>query len=117
MTGWIGVDLDGTLAMYHEWVSPSHIGNPIPKMIERVKRWRKDGIDVRIITARVSNKDQADEARDAIEKWCMEFLGEVLVITHMKDYEMLELWDDRCVQVETNTGKIIGASTRGLSNV
>lgn len=32
-------------------------------------------------------------------------LGRVLIITNEKDYGMIELWDDRCVQVEINTGR------------
>lgn len=28
--GWIGVDLDGTLAHYSGWSDPDHIGEPIP---------------------------------------------------------------------------------------
>jgi len=115
MTGWIGVDLDGTLAEYHGWVSPSHIGPPIHRMLDRVKKWRAEGCEVRIFTARVSDEGQAPEAREAIEQWCLKFLGEILPVTHMKDYEMIELWDDRCVQVIQNTGEVIGFSTRGLS--
>lgn len=26
MSGWIGVDFDGTLAHYDKWVSPTHTG-------------------------------------------------------------------------------------------
>ena len=114
MTGWIGVDLDGTLAFYDGFVSPSHIGPPVPKMLERVRKWRAEEREVRILTARVSCLSEADEARAAISKWCLKHLGEVLPVTCMKDYEMIELWDDRCVQVEQNTGEIIGHSTRGL---
>lgn len=114
MSGWIGVDLDGTLAFYDGWVSPSHIGPPIHKMLDRVKRWLEEGQEVRIFTARVSKEDEAVEARGRIEEWCLLYLGEVLPITHMKDYQMIELWDDRCVQVEPNTGEIVGHSTRGL---
>jgi hypothetical protein len=35
MNGWIGVDLDGTLAFYDEWIGPEHIGAPIPGMVDR----------------------------------------------------------------------------------
>ena len=31
-----------------------------------------------------------------------------LEITNAKDMDMIELWDDRCVQVIPNTGKPIG---------
>ncbi len=115
MSGWIGVDLDGTLAHYEHWISPTHIGPPIHKMLDRVKKWRLEGYEVRIVTARVSNETQAFAAREAIEMWCQKFLGETLPVTCEKDYGMIELWDDRCVQVEQNTGEIIGRSTRGLS--
>ena len=114
MTGWIGVDLDGTLAFYNGFVSPSHIGPPIPKMLERVKKWLEEGQEVRIFTARVSDPEEAKEAQLAIFKWCFKHLGRVLVVTCSKDYQMLELWDDRCVQVVPNTGEVVGHSTRGL---
>lgn len=114
MSGWIGVDLDGTLAVYNGFVSPSHIGPPVSKMLDRVRTWRAEGREVRIFTARVSCFSEATEARAAISKWCLKYLGEVLPITCMKDYEMIELWDDRVVQVEPNTGEIVGHSTRGL---
>lgn len=48
--GWIGVDLDGTLAEYTGWHGPGHIGPPIPKMLDRVKNWLAEGVDVRIFT-------------------------------------------------------------------
>ena len=48
MSGWIGVDLDGTLAEYHEWVGIHHIGKPIPLMLERVKKWLAQGKDAKI---------------------------------------------------------------------
>src|SRR5207344_2652938 len=51
--GWIGVDLDGTLAYYDQWRGPEHIGEPVPAMLERVQRWLAEGKDVRIFTARV----------------------------------------------------------------
>ncbi len=114
MSGWIGVDLDGTLAVYNGWEGPEHIGPPVYKMLDRVKKWRAEGYEVRIFTARVSKEDEAVEARKRIEEWCLLYLGEILPITHMKDYQMMELWDDRCVQVIPNTGMPVGHSTRGL---
>ena len=112
--GWIGVDLDGTLAHYDGWRGEAHIGAPIPAMVERVRRWLAQGREVRIFTARVSHPDQVDAAVEAIEAWCLEHIGVVLPITNAKDYEMIELWDDRAVQVVMNTGEPVGASPRGL---
>lgn len=109
--GWIGVDLDGTLAEYNGWKGVDHIGNPIPLMVERVKKLLLDGANVRIFTARVHpNQDgrKIEMVRYWIEKWCLEVFGEVLPITHEKDFGMIHLYDDRAVQVEFNTGKLVG---------
>lgn len=109
--GWIGVDLDGTLAFYDEWRGPQHIGEPIPKMAERVRAWIAEGRDVRIFTARaeVINSNPSPsffglDARQAIESWSLKHLGKILPITATKDLNMAELWDDRAVQVIPNTG-------------
>ena len=102
---WIGVDLDGTLALYDEWVAPDHIGKPIWVMVHRVQKWLADGKRVCIFTARISRDDQAALAREAIETWCMEHVGEILPITNTTDPRMIELWSCRCVQVEKNTGR------------
>ena len=102
--GWIGVDLDGTLAEYHGWRGVEHIGPPVPAMLARVKRWLAEGRDVRIFTARVSGAERQD-ALLAILEWCEEHIGRPLPVTCVKDYGMLELWDDRAVQVEPNTGR------------
>lgn len=126
--GWIGVDLDGTLAQYGTWVGPDHVGRPVPAMLARVKKWRKEGTEVRIFTARIHPIDaccrpgemlqfQPASPRDrdavaalrAIQAWCSAHLGEVLPVTNVKDYGMVELWDDRCVQVKKNTGEPVGA--------
>jgi len=112
---WIGVDLDGTLAVYDKWEGPTIIGPPVPRMVERVLAWREEGWQVKIFTARVADAKERHEAHPAIEAWCREHLGEVLPITCEKDMGMVELWDDRCVQVRKNTGEPIGRSTRGLS--
>lgn len=121
MSGWIGVDLDGTLAHYEEWEGPLIIGEPIPLMVDRVKRWISEGREVRIFTARVSppsvNDDEMlDAILKAISEWCFKHIGTRLAVTCIKDYHMLELWDDRAVQVEKNTGRLIKRSTRGLVN-
>jgi hypothetical protein len=109
--GWIGVDLDGTLAEYYGWRGTMHIGAPVPAMLERVRKWLAEGKEVRIFTARVSHDgtfpkmDEAGIARSRIEEWCLEHLGQRLQVTCSKDYGMIELWDDRCVSVVPNTGE------------
>jgi hypothetical protein len=114
--GWIGVDLDGTIARYDGWRGELHIGDPIPTMVERVKRWLAAGYQVKIFTARVAEPNPDDRAQvvKCVEDWCEAHIGVRLEVTNVKDYHMIELWDDRVVQVYPNTGTAIGVSPRGL---
>lgn len=126
MNAWTAVDLDGTLAEYHGFEGATRIGPPIPKMVARVQQWLAEGREVKIFTARVDGGVKAtlmgdphgEEFRDvatvrqAIEAWCLQHIGQVLEVTNSKDYGMEELYDDRAVQVEMNTGEIVGYSTR-----
>lgn len=128
--GWIGVDLDRTLAAYNTWRGADTIGEPIPQMVKRVKKWIGQGEDVRIFTARiwpiayfgradngtriidtigtrnagVARLCEATTAGEAIEEWCLEHIGVRLPVTCVKDFSMVELWDDRAVQIIPNTG-------------
>ncbi len=99
--GWIGVDLDGTLAHYDGWKGPAHIGPAIPAMLNRVRQWISDGKVVKIFTARAN----IPIAIPYIKSWLQENGLPDLEITATKDLKMIELWDDRCVQVEKNTGE------------
>lgn len=100
---WIGVDLDGTLAMYGEWQGYLHIGEPIPEMVKRVQEWLDAGIEVRIFTARLDGGGA--HAAQIIKLWCKQHIGQMLEVTNVKTAGMIELWDDRAVRVERNTGK------------
>ena len=105
MSGWIAVDLDGTLA-YHGGTVVEGIGEPIGPMLNRVKAWLKEGREVRIFTARASIEDPliALEMEGEINDWCRLHIGQTLPITCKKDFGMIELWDDRAVGVIPNTG-------------
>lgn len=105
-SGWIGVDLDGTLAEYHGW-NGGKIGRPIPAMAERVRQWLDKGVTVKIFTARVGGPDSEETQREIkrIQDWTQEHFGRMLPVTAQKDFAMIELWDDRCVQVIANTGQ------------
>jgi len=98
--GWIGVDLDGTLAMADPDAEPHCIGNPVPHMLKRVQHWIETGRTVKIFTARAGNAQ--DEER--IHQWCMRHGLPKLEITNRKDHKMIALWDDRAVGVVRNTG-------------
>lgn len=101
---WVGVDLDGTLAVYDGWKGINHIGEPIPEMVEYVQSLVESGIEVKIFTAR------CQEGRGAIETiqiWCLRNLGYLLDVTDKKDFAMVFMVDDRAVAVEKNTGKFL----------
>lgn len=112
--GWIGVDLDGTLAHYDGWRGERHFGEPVPAMIARVRQWISEGKEVRIFTARVSHEpgDRADVSpaiiEIAIQDWCEKHGLPRLRVTNVKDFQMVELWDDRAVAIEKNTGRVLG---------
>lgn len=114
MRSWIGVDLDGTLAYYDpREYTPTHIGEPIEPMVKRVKEWLSSGIEVRIFTARVAGYRDGvppEQTKKLIQEWCLEHIGQILPVTCIKDFGMLRLYDDRAVQVEFNTGRLIGNS-------
>jgi hypothetical protein len=107
--GWIGVDLDGTLAHWEQWGPDLHIGAPIAPMVARVRDWLDAGYNVKIMTARIGDhplcRTTREERIKAISDWTREHIGTRLEVTDVKDFQMLELWDDRAVQVEPNTGE------------
>jgi len=76
-------------------------------MLQRVQRWIKMDIEVRIFTARAS----VDEHIPAVENWLEKNGLGGLKVTNQKDYKMLQLWDDRCVQVIPNTGELVKNAT------
>ena len=98
---WIGVDLDGTLAEDGPWVDANHIGQPVEPMMNRVKAWIARGITVKIVTARAGVPNGIPPVKAWIEKQGLPDLE----VTNQKDFNMIELWDDRAIQVIPNTGK------------
>ena len=100
---WTGIDLDGTLAYYDRMSSYDEVGEPIPAMLDLVKELINNGIRVKIFTARAQDPEQ----RPIILKWLIDNGLPELEITNIKDYNMQWLLDDRCIQVERNTGRLI----------
>ncbi|HEY3932354.1 MAG TPA: hypothetical protein VGM58_08285 [Verrucomicrobiae bacterium] len=98
---WIGVDLDGTLAHDLGNRGLDEIGSPIKPMLKRVQKWIAEGKTVKIFTARASSPRQIA----AVKKWLAQHGLPDLEVTNAKDLRMIELWDDRCVQVMTNSGE------------
>ncbi len=100
---WIGVDLDGTLAVYTRGVPLTDVGEPVPAMVALVRKMISNGVRVKIFTARAGDEKQVP----VIHKWLKSNGLPELEITNIKDYDMLRLYDDRCIQVEANTGRLI----------
>jgi len=98
------VDLDGTLASYSGWKNDRSVGPVIPSMMERVKMWIDEGIRIVIFTARADDPDNIPE----IVEWLKKHGLEDLEISNIKTPDMARFYDDRAIQVEKNTGKIIG---------
>lgn len=107
--GVIGCDLDGTLAHYDHWRGLDHIGKPIEKMVNHVKKAIRDGNEVRIFTARANEKGVQDDATVLpIRRWLKEVgLPEDLTITNIKGFDIDEFWDDRARQVMLNKGEFL----------
>jgi hypothetical protein len=118
--GWIGVDLDGTLAFYYGFVAPTVLGEPIPRMVSQVKELLDVGVEIKIFTARIDPtglalyKDRTgdptatpESVTAAIKAWCVKHLGRELEITDRKDLRMIMLWDDQARQVIRNTGNLV----------
>ncbi len=100
---WIGVDLDGTLAYYGSTSTIKSIGRPIPDMRDLVLKMIRNGIRIKVFTARVQYPGQIE----MIENWLKKNGFPPLEITNVKDFNMKRLYDDRCIQVERNTGRLI----------
>lgn len=106
MSGTIAVDFDGTLVKYLGFTDSSSIGPPVPSMVARVKAWLKEGRNVIIFTARA----QVPECIPYVEDWCLEHLGQRLLVTNQKTLDIVEIWDDRAISVRFNTGEFLDAN-------
>lgn len=107
---WIGVDLDRTLAVFHQWEGNHVIGAPIAPMVKRVRNWLQQGRKVKIFTARCFDPDTGapiPAGVAAIQSWCALHLGAVLPVTNRKDTNCITYFDDIAVQVEANTGRLL----------
>jgi hypothetical protein len=120
---WIGVDFDGTLAHYDGWKGDGYLGEPVPLMVARVRGWLAQGKKVKIVTARVSHNGTPEGMAMAstnavlISQWCARHIGVALEVTCSKDYAMISLWDDRCVQVIQNTGQPVMPEQQIMASV
>lgn len=116
---WVGVDLDGTMTEYKTWDPGKDsvtIGRDIWPMIARVRGWIGNGVKVKIFTARVTHPDPevVRETLRLLDEWSLSRFGRVLEVTATKDLGCLEIWDDRAVRVETNSGCRVSGHTKEI---
>lgn len=116
---WMGVDFDGTLHDRSTAVDLNNLGKPVPEMLSLVKQWLAEGMQVRLLTARVADvqknmpegmtiEDFKSHQIKILNEWCLQYIGQILPITCSKDAYMYRLYDDRAVAIERNTGRILG---------
>lgn len=68
-------------------------------MLERVRAWVAAWVTVKIFTARAS----LPECVPYVTAWLKHHGIGGLEVTNVKDFGMVELWDDRCVRIVRNT--------------
>jgi hypothetical protein len=78
----------------------SSVGRPVKAILKRIRAWREAGWEVRLITARACDPDCLPEVR----KWLKRRKLTDMPITNRVDRYCVEIWDDRAIQVERNTG-------------
>lgn len=97
--GWYGFDLDGTLAKYDKWEGIDHIGEPVKPMVDLIKRMHAEGRVVKILTARVApraNAEYKDREKCAPPDYVMEADRSDYVIPWAENmYLSLDKWGAR----------------------
>ncbi len=101
----VAIDLDGTIAEYQPgYAKRKHIGEPIKPIMDLAKKLDERGQEVIIFTARVHDKSHVP----SIKAWLKKHGLGHLKITNIKTPDIAMIIDDRAVQVERNTGKMLG---------
>ena len=97
---WVGFDFDGTLAVEHTF-------EPVEPMVDRLRAYLDQGVEVRILTAR-GNDPHGPHGIKLVKDWLKKQGLPDLQVTSKKDYQMIVLYDDRARQVIQNTGVVVG---------
>lgn len=98
------VNLDGTLAYYNVHGNINDIGDPIPNIKEKVLQWIKEGVIIKIFTARA----YCEKNKSFVRKWLMlNGFPPTIEITNIKGIDCDLIFDDKAREVIMNTGDII----------
>lgn len=98
--GAIACDFDKTIAFHVD--GQEKLGNPIPKMLRRIKAHLAAGDNVEIFSARADNPRTVRELGD----WTEKHLGVRLPAGNVKKPYYYRFYDDKAVEVEPNTGRL-----------
>jgi len=107
MTKVIAVDLDGTLS---KTTQDGSIGQPIKAMVDRVNDWNDAGRTVVIFTAR----GQSEHPK--IRTWLKQNSLPDFEVTNVKIPEFTEIYDNRAIRVEEDTGALCGKCASSVKN-
>ncbi len=111
MTKIIAVDLDGTLS---KTTTDGSIGDPIKAMVDRVNAWHAAGREVVVFTARNNGEWRK------IDAWLKLNGLPALNVTNIKIAEFSEIWDNRAIRVDTDSGeacsKCVSAAKKSLNH-
>lgn len=97
------VDLDATLAYYNSWSENEEIGEPIPLMKKQVLKWHKQGIKIKIFTARAWKEENIKK----IKRWLLLNGFPLFKITNIKGLDCAIIIDDKAREAIRNTGNIV----------
>lgn len=107
---WFGVELDGGLATEVEVTENFEliIGDPVPDVVEVVKKNLEAGIKVKVFSPRVaSTNPKRVLAARTIRKWTKEHIGVALDSTAEKDYLCLSLFAVSIRQLVPDQGLLV----------
>ncbi len=107
---WVGVDLDGTLAIRSPERYTGEIGDVIPPIRDLIFDYINDGLEVKIFTARVAQECSVtgrsiNQIKELIQDWLQANNLPRLEITCIKDRHCILIYDDKAITVTENTGE------------
>jgi len=121
---YILVDFNGTLAKHDKGAKVIDdagnpiMGEPIAKMVERVKARLASGLRVKIQCGTVgAGGPKGEKMAAAIRQWTLEHLGQELEATGTITPRCIEVWNDKAKAVVRNTGRFVGEEEEGPRRV